>query len=56
MSPLASPLLAVKKKDGQRRWVTDLRKLNRQTIKDSYPLMTYRRYYIVRKVLQCFRL
>ena len=26
------------KKDMQMRWVTDLRELNKQTIKDSYPL------------------
>ena len=28
----------MKKKDGQTRWVTDLRELNKQMIKDSYPL------------------
>ena len=39
VSPWASPLVPVKKKkDGRTRWVTDLRKLNKQTIKDSYPL------------------
>ena len=38
MSPWASPLVPVKKKDGQTRWVTDLRELNKQRIKDSYPL------------------
>ena len=31
-------LVLVKKKDGQTRCVTDLRELNKQTIKDSYPL------------------
>ena len=38
MSPWASPLVPVKKKDGWTRWATDLRELNKQTIKDSYPL------------------
>ena len=33
------PLVPVKKKDGRTRLVTDLRELNKQTIKDSYPLM-----------------
>ena len=28
----------MKKKDGSTRWVTDLRELNKQTVKDSYPL------------------
>ena len=28
----------MKKKDGHSRWVTDIRELNEQTIKDSYPL------------------
>ena len=37
VSPWASPLVPVKKKDGRTRWVTDLRELNKQTIKDSYP-------------------
>ena len=38
VSPWASPLVPVKKKDGQTKWVTDLRKLNKKTVKDSYPL------------------
>ena len=38
ISPWASPLVPVKKKGGRTRWVTDLRELNRQTVKDSYPL------------------
>ena len=38
ISPWASPLVPVKKKDGRMRWVTDLRELNKQTVKDSYPL------------------
>ena len=38
-SPWASPLVPVKKKDGRRRWVTNLRLLNDVTIKDAYPLM-----------------
>ena len=36
--PWALPLVPVRKKDGRRRWVTDLRELNKQTVKDSYPL------------------
>ena len=38
ISPWVSPLVPVKKKDGRTRWVTDLRELNKQTVKDSYPL------------------
>ena len=38
VSPWASPLVPVKKKEGRTRWVTDLRELNKQRIKDSYPL------------------
>ena len=38
VSAWASPLVPVKKKDGRTRWVTDLRELNKQTVKDSYPL------------------
>ena len=34
-----SPLVPGKKKDGWTRWVADLRELNKQTIKDSFPLM-----------------
>ena len=34
-SPWASPLVPVKKKDGRTRWVTDLRELNRQIVKDA---------------------
>ena len=37
-SPWASPLVPVKKKSGRTRWVTDLRELNSQTVKDAYPL------------------
>ena len=39
VSPCVSPLVPVTKKDGRMRWVTDLRELNKQTVKDSYPLM-----------------
>ena len=39
VSPWVSPLVPMKKKDGQMRWVTDLRDLNKQTVKNSYPLM-----------------
>ena len=38
VSPWASPLVPVKKKVGRTRWVTDLKELNKQTVKDSYPL------------------
>ena len=38
ISPWASPLVPLKKKDGRTRWVTDLRELNKQTVKDSYRL------------------
>ena len=38
VSPWASPLVPVKKKDRQIRWVTDLRELNKQMIKNSYSL------------------
>ena len=38
VSPWVSPLGPVKKKDGWTRRVTDLRELNKQTIKDSFPL------------------
>ena len=38
MSPWASPLVPVKKNDGRTRWVTDLRELNKQMVKDSYSL------------------
>ena len=39
VSPKASPLVPVKKKNGRMRLVTDLRELSKQTVKDSYPLM-----------------
>ena len=38
VSPWAWPLVLVKKKDGRTRWVTDLRVLNKQIVKDSYCL------------------
>ena len=39
VSPWVLLLVPVKKKDGRTRWVTDLRELNKQNLKDSYPLM-----------------
>ena len=39
ISPWVSPLVPVKKKDGRIRSVTDLRELNKQTVKDSNPLI-----------------
>ena len=38
VSPWASPVVPVKKKDEQTRWATDLKELNKQRVKDSYPL------------------
>ncbi|GBM21952.1 Retrovirus-related Pol polyprotein from transposon 17.6 [Araneus ventricosus] len=37
-SPYASPVLLVKKKTGENRMVIDYRRLNSQTIKDTFPL------------------
>ena len=37
-SPWSFPLLAVPKKNGKLRWVTDFRRLNEVTIKDAFPL------------------
>ena len=37
-SPWASPIVLVKKKDGNLRFCIDLRKLNARTIKDAYSL------------------
>ncbi|KAK8788708.1 hypothetical protein V5799_021513 [Amblyomma americanum] len=37
-SPYASPVLLVRKKNGEPRLVVDYRKLNAQTVKDKYPL------------------
>ena len=39
VSPWASPLVPVKKKNKRLSWLTYLRDLNKQTIKESYPLM-----------------
>jgi hypothetical protein len=37
-SPFASPIVLVRKKDGSLRMCVDYRKLNNQTVKDSYAL------------------
>lgn len=37
-SPYSSPILLVKKKNGEQRMCVDYRKLNSRTIKDKYPL------------------
>ena len=49
VSPWASPLVPVKKKDKRTRWVTDLRELNKQMIKDSYPLTN------IQEILHCLQ-
>ena len=36
--PWTLPLVPVKKKDWRTRWVTDMRELNKQKVKDGYPL------------------
>ena len=57
VSPWASLLIPVKKIDGWTRWVTDLRELNKQTVKDSYPLTNIQEIlHTVCRVLQCFPL
>ena len=38
LSPWASPIVLVRKKDGTTRFCVDYRKLNQATKKDSYPL------------------
>ena len=55
VSPWVSPLVPLKKKDGRTRWVTYLRELNKQTVKDSYPLMNIQEIYTAYKELRCSR-
>ena len=38
VSPWASPVILVTKKDGKKRFCIDFKKLNAVTSKDSYPL------------------
>ncbi len=38
MSPWASPIVLVKKKDGIQRFCIDFRKLNKITVRDVYPI------------------
>ena len=42
------PVVLVKKKNGRTRWVTDLRELNKQTVKDSYSLTNIQEYWHTR--------
>ena len=56
VSPWASQLIPVKKKDRQTRWVTDLRELNKQTVKDSYLLMNIQEILHSPQGAQCFPL
>ena len=38
LSPWSSPVVLVDKKDGTKRFFVDYRLLNKNTVKDSYPL------------------
>ena len=38
VSPYASPIMLVEKKNGQLRQCTDYSKLNKETVEDSFPL------------------
>src|SRR5690606_11178260 len=40
ISPYASPVLLLKKKNGEHRLVIDYRRLNAQTVRDPYPIPT----------------
>ena len=58
VSPWVLPLVPVNTKDGRTRWVTDLRELIKQTVKDSYPPTNIQEilHSLQGATLQCFHL